>query len=187
MRWAQRLVPPWLLIRLADLTGRIILFRHRDSFDKNSPTHRGIHLWLEGANAELYLDHLKPAIDLIDTYGPVYLRWIRTRFNAIVVSQLFMIMRTVTAVDVRRRFFAAHPYTVWRFSAEELALYLVGGATRGRLGRRFTRRGARVRADRCVLEEMIAFARRLPGSQELVTKWEHRLAEFNEHFPPAAA
>jgi len=187
MRRATRLVPGWLLGIIANLVGAVILFFRRDAFNENLPTYRGLHLWLEGVNADLYLEHLKPALDLIDAYAPVYLRWLRSRFQAVVVSQIFMIMRTVTVVDVRRRRFAVHPYTVWKVSPEQLAVHLVRGATRGRLGIRFARKKAGVRADRRVLEEAVAFARKLPNGGTVVETWERHLATFNQRFPQAAA
>src|SRR5437773_70908 len=81
--------------------------------------------------------------------------------------------RRVTAVDQRNRVLMLHPYTVWKVPPEQLALYMVGEATRLRLGRPFTRsRAATIRADRRVLQEVVACARILPHSEALAREWE---------------
>jgi len=183
----QRFVPRWLVLQVLGAFMDLFVFFRVESLNKQAPTHLGVHIWPEGGNADLQLERVKAALDLIRAHAPIYLRWLGSRFHAVVVSQLFMVMRTVSEVDVRRRMFCLNPYTVWNVSSEQLALYLVAGATRGRLGRRFMRRFASDRANRRVLEEMVAFARHLPAAEALVAQWERHLAEFSQRHPEPAA
>jgi len=190
-RWVlllRRATPGWMLRLVGGIASRVIMWRYRDSFDKNSPEYRQFHLWVHGTNADLYRDHVKAALDVLAAYAPVHMRWLRTRIDALLVNQLFMMTRTVTAADHRHRVLMLHPYTVWMVSPGQLALYLVAEATRLRLGRRFTQnRAGMIRADRRVLQEAVACARILPDNEALVVRWEKRLGAFNTRFPEAAA
>jgi uncharacterized protein involved in tolerance to divalent cations len=149
--------------------------------------YRGIHLWFEGVNADLYRDRVAAAFELIDANASIYLRWLSSRLPALVVNQLFMVTRSVTWMDLRRGILIIHPYTVWKISAPELAVYLVGAATSARLGKRFARKRALVRRGKRVLEEAVEFARKLPGAELVVANWERRLADFRKRYSEAAA
>ena len=136
-RWLsllRRVTPRWTLRLVGGIASRIIIWRYRDSFDTNSPEYRQFRLWVHGTNADLYSDHVKAALDVLAVYAPVHLRWLRSKIDAVLVNQLFMMTRTVTAADHRHRVLMLHPYTVWKVSAEQLALYLVAEATSLRLG-----------------------------------------------------
>ena len=164
------------------------MWRYRDSFDTNSPEYRQFRLWVHGTNADFYSDHVKAALDVLAVYAPVHLRWLRSKIDAVLVNQLFMMTRTVTAADHRHRVLMLHPYTVWKVSAEQLALYLVAEATSLRLGCGFSHsRSGRIRAIRRQYQEMVACARVLPHGDALVARWEKHLAAFNTQFPDAAA
>src|SRR5467141_5162158 len=150
-RRLQRFLPRWLLFGLFSVLRSLLFVFFRDYLNSLAPVHKGVHIWTEGPNSDLYLERVKLALDVISTSGPIYVRWLGRRSNAVVVSQLFMIMPSMMTVDVRRRIITLRPQTVWKESAEQLALYLVGGATRSRLGRRFAVRMSAVRGDRRVL------------------------------------
>src|SRR5204863_325578 len=89
----------------------------------------------------------------------------------------FMMIRTVTAAHHGHRLLILHPYTVWKVSAEQLALYLVAEATSLRLGSGFSRsRAGRIRAIRRQYQEMVACARVLPRGDALVARLSIHLA-----------
>lgn len=183
-----KVVPAWLLQPISGTVRWIVLFLCRRSLRRDHPVHHGIGLWTEGMNANLYLQRLKSALDLLSAHAPVYLRWLRSNFRSLLISQLFMIMRRTTYPDYGARLVMIHPYTAWKVSPEQLALYLAADATRGRLGPRFRRgRAAITRGNRRALKEMVACARMLPSGEPLVTRWEQYLAEFDRRFPEAAA
>ena len=184
----KRLVPAWLLRAANRGIAPLAVFVLRWFVDKDLPVYRGFRLWVEDVNADIYLDHLKKGVDLLSTYAPVHLRWLRRSFDELWVNQVFMILRSSTNPNLRARILTLHPYTVWKVSAEELALYLAGEGARGRLGRRLQRgpNGA-TRAHRRAIKEMIAVARKLPSGEPLVTKLHESLAELNREFPDAAA
>ena len=152
------------------------------------PLHLGMGLLAEGTNADLYRERLKGALDLLNAHAPVYLRWLRSSFKILFVDQLFMIMRRTTYPDYGAKLILIHPYTAWKVSTEQLALYLAADATRGRLGRRF-RRGAAaaIRAQRRAVKEMVSCAHLLPSGESLVVRWEQYLAEYDRRYPEAAA
>src|SRR5437899_3605789 len=114
LRLLQRAVPQWLRQFVGGIALRIITWRYRDSFDRNSPEYRQFHLWIHGTNADVYRDHVKAALDVLAVHAPVYIRWLRSDIDALVVNQLFMIVRRVTAADQRNRVLMLHPYTVWK-------------------------------------------------------------------------
>ena len=183
-----RVVPAWVLQPISGAAQRILLFLCRRSLRRDHPVHQGMGLWTEGTNADLYLQRLKSALDLLSAHAPVYLRWLRSSFQSLLITQLFMIMRRTTYPDYGARLVMIHPYTAWKVSSEQLALYLAADATRGRLGLRFRRgRAATTRGNRRALQEMVACARMLPSGERLVTRWEQYLAEFDRRFPEAAA
>ncbi len=190
-RWVvllRRVTPRWVLRLVGGIASRIIMWRYRDSFDATSPVYRQFRLWVHGTNADLYCDHLKAALDVLALHAPVHMRWLRSGFDALLVNQLFMVTRTVTAADYRHRVLMVHPYTVWKVTPEQSALYFIAEATRLRLGRRFTQnRADTIRANRRVLQEVVACARILPDGETLVGRWEKRLGAFNTRFPEAAA
>ncbi len=181
----MRLVPRWLLAPSAQLAYVFLMYRWRDVWNEKAPVHRGVHLWLEGVNSDLYRERLIAALDLIDARAPVYLRWLRTRLPAIVVNQMLMVTRNVTWMDRRRGILMIHPYTVWKISPSNLAVYVVGAVTRARLGKRFERKRVLIRAGQRVLEEAVAFARMLPDGDAVVPAWERRLADFIKQYSQA--
>jgi hypothetical protein len=183
-----KVVPEWVLQLIGGAIRGIFLLFYRRSLRKGNPVHQGIGLWTEGVNSDLHLQRLKSALDLLGAHAPVYLRWFRRRFESLLISQLFMIMRRTTFPDYRARLVMVHPYTAWKVSPEQLALYLAAEATRGRFGPRFSRRRlSTTRVNRRALKEMVACARMLPSGGPLVAKWEQYLADFDRHFPEAAA
>jgi hypothetical protein len=190
-RWLKiisRTTPRWLGHLVSGIAFRIILWWYRASFDRKSPEYRQFHLWIHGTNAELYRDHVKAALDVLALHAPTHIRWLRSNIDALVVDQLFMIVRSIGVTEDRHRLLVLHPYTVWKVSAEQLALYLIAEATSLRLGRGFSRtRAGEIRAVRRQYEEMVACARAFPHSDELVAHWEKRLAAFDAQFPKAAA
>jgi len=136
----------------------------------------------------VYCHHVERALDVLALHRPVYLRWLRSGVDALLVNQFFMSARQATVATYLNRVLMLHPYTVWKVSAEELALYLVAEATSLRLGPRFSKtRVGRIRAVRLQYQEMVACARVLPHGDALVARWEKRLAAFNVQFPQAAA
>jgi hypothetical protein len=183
-----KLVPGWL-IRLTAGPGRlVVLFFLRRATSQDMPLHLGMGLLAQGTNADLYRERLKNALDLLSAHAPIYLRWLRTHFRVLFVDQLFMIMRRTTYPYYGARLIMVHPYTAWRASPEQLALYLAADATRGRLGRRFRRGGAAaIRAQRRAVKEMISCAHMLPSGEPLVVRWEQYLAEYDRRYPEAAA
>ena len=187
IRTAMRVVPHWLLRPIVELIQSLILYRRRDAFDHNFPTHLGIHLWLEGVNADLYQQRLTAALDLFQLHAPVYLHWFRRRLPVIVVNQLFQIMPRPTELDLKRRVLAVRPQFAWTVPPETLAVALVFQVTRARLGRRFSRKKTIVRVGKRMYAEALAFARALPGQEELVARWERALAKYIERNPQAAA
>ncbi len=186
IRRAIRVVPGWLLTPIVKLASTVILYRRRKAFDKNLPVHLGVHLWLEGVNADLYLQRLTAALDLLQLYGPVYVRWLRGRL-AIVVNQMFMIMPRTTAVDLKQGILIVRPQFVWKASPQKLAVDLVFEATRARIGRRFSGKRTIVRVGKRMYGEAVGFARTLPGQEELVAVWERALATYIEKNARAAA
>ena len=187
IRRAMRVLPRWLLIPIVELIQSLILYRRREAFDNNLPTHLGVHLWLEGVNADLYQQRLTAALDLFQLHAPVYLHWFRRRLPAIVVNQMFKIMPRPTEVDLKRRVLVVRPQFAWTASPEALAVALVFQVTRARLGRRFNRKKTWVRAGKRMYAEALAFARTLPGQEELVASWERALAKYIEQDAQAAA
>ena len=187
IRTAIRVVPRWLLLPLVELIQSVILYRRREEWDRNSPTHLGVHLWLEGVNADLYQQRLTAGLDLLQLHAPVYLHWFRRRLPAIVVTQLFKIMPTPTEVDLKQRVLFVHPQLAWTVPPEKLAVHLVFQVTRARLGRRFSGRKTIVRVGKRMYAEALAFARTLPGQEELVASWERVLAKYIENNSQAAA
>ena len=183
-----RVVPSWL-IRLVTGPARLIVLRSlRRSTNQAMPHYLGIGLLAEGTNAELYLERLTDALDLLSSHAPIYLRWLRTYFRVLFVHQLFMAMRRTTYPDYGARLIMIHPYTAWKVSADQLALYLAADATRARLGRRFRYRGTpAIRAQRRAVKEMISCAHMLPSGEPLVVKWEQYLADYDLRYPEAAA
>jgi hypothetical protein len=190
-RWLAlltRATPKWLLRWVARVAGRVIAWRYRDNWARNAARYLQFQLLIEGTNAGLYSDHVKAALDVLVGHMPVYVRWLHSRVDALLVNQLFMKTRTVTAPDYDNRVLMLHPYTVWKVSAEQLALHLVVEATQARLGRRFQRnRAGRIRAQRRALQEAVACARILPSREALLDRWERRLGTYNTQFPEAAA
>ena len=183
----MRVLPRWLLLPIVELIQSLILYRRREAFDNNLPTHLGVHLWLEGVNADLYQQRLTAALDLFQLHAPVYLHWFRRRLPAIVVNQMFKIMPRPTEVDLKRRVLVVRPQFAWTASPEALAVALVFQVTRARLGRRFNRKKTWVRAGKRMYAEALAFARTLPGQEELVASWERALAKYIEQDAQAAA
>jgi hypothetical protein len=190
-RWIKlvaRLTPRWLLRSVSGITVRIMIWRYRDLWNKLGRQHLQFHLWIDGTNADVYCDHVQRMLDVLGLHGPVYLRWLRSGIDALLVNQFLIMLKQVTVADYNNRVLILHPYTVWKVSAEELALYLVAEATSLRLGRTFSQtRAGRIRAVRRQYEEMVACARVLPHADALVARWETRLAAFNTQFPEAAA
>jgi hypothetical protein len=183
----MRIVPGWLLVPAAKIAFALILNRYRESFDKNLPGHHGIHLWVQGINADLYVRRLSVALDLIELHAPVYIRWLRSRLPAIAVDQMFMIMPRASAVDLKRRVLVLKPQFVWKVSPERLAVHLVFNAVRARLGRRFSGKRTIVRVGKRMYVEAIAFARYFPGQEALVAEWERTLAMYTKQNSQAAA
>ena len=183
----MRVVPRWLLLPIVELIQSLILYRRREAFDNNLPTHLGVHLWLDGVNADLYQQRLTAALDLFQLHAPVYLRWFRRRLPAIVVSQMFKILPNPIEVDLKRRVLLVRPQFAWTAPPETLAVSLVLHVTQVRLGRRFSGKKTMVRVGKRMYSEAIAFARTLPGQEEQVASWERALAKYIEDNSPAAA
>ncbi len=182
-----RVTPSWV-VSLCGLLARVLFRVSRIAWRGRVPQHLGFYLWTGGINSALYQARLIAALDLLGRYAPVYLRWLQGTFRVLFADQLLRIMRDPVRPDYWVQMLALNPYTVWHASGEQLALYLVVEATRGRLGRRFRRtRTARLRASRRGLEEMVACARLLPGAPALVTECEERLRKFDERCARAAA
>ena len=182
-------VPVPLLVLLANPVLRWVQSRYRRSVKGHLPTYCGVRLWLRASRAdvEVYANRLKLDLDLIHQYGPVYVRWLRQSFDAVLVSSWFIVMPSAILVDVKQRCLNIHPYSVWNSSPQDLAILLVGAATQGRLGEPFITAPAFARGTRRYLLEIIAFASRLRTSDKLVQKWKRRLEEFEQHLPEAAA
>jgi hypothetical protein len=182
-----RITPPWLLSflqRIARLGWRLTWRENR----KTLPQHWGLYLWTGDINAALYEQRLIAALDLLAERAPVYLRWLRISFDVLCADQWLRIMRAPIRPDYPIRALSLNPYMVWKSSREQLALYLVLEATRGRAGRRFRRtRAGRRRASRRGLEEMVVCARHLPGSQALIEECEKLLRAYDERSAKAAA
>jgi len=178
MRQVMRVTPGWILSLSHLLAAVLVRLSHR-VWRNDVPHYFGLYLMTGGANADLYLMRVRGALELLSVYAPVHLRWLRSTFQVIMVDQVLRIMKDGLRPDYLARMLGLNPYTVWQSSTEQLALYLIGQATRGRLGRRFRRtRVGRTRGSRRVLREMIASAKVLPGGAVLVAEWESRLREF---------
>ena len=181
-----RVTPSWVM-SLCGLLARLLFRVTRITLRGRVPRHLGFYVWTGGINAALYEARLVAALDLLDRYAPVYLRWLQRTFHILFVDQVLRIMRDPVRPDYWVRMLGLNPYAVWHASGEQLARYLVVEATRGRLGRRFRRtRAGRIRASRRGLEEMVACARLLPGAPALV-ECEERLRKFDERCAIAAA
>src|SRR5712664_4473518 len=103
-RWLKiiiRTTPYWLRHLVGGIAFRITLRLYRASFDKNSPEYRQFHLWIHGTNAELYRDRVKAALDLLAVHAPTHIRWLRSHIDALVVNQLFMIVRSMIVAEDR--------------------------------------------------------------------------------------
>ena len=154
----------------------------RGALIEQAPLYYGIHLVSDGARPGPYTDLLKAALDLIQVHAPVYLRWLQTRFRAIIVSKA-LLMSNVVSVDLRHAHLIVHPDLVRNTAREQLPILLVAGAIGGRLGRRFKGSKATLRRRRAMLEGAIAFGNRLPGSEQFVAVLERQLEKVNNHDP----
>ncbi len=187
MHRIARVTPSWV-VSLCGLLARVLFRVSRITWRGRVPQHLGFYVWTGSINAGLYEARLIAALDLLARYAPVYLRWLQGTFRVLFVDQVLRIMREPVRPDYWVRMLGLNPYTVWHASSEQLALYLVVEAARGRLGRRFRRtRAGRIRASRRGLEEMVECARLLPGAPALVAECEERLRKFDERCAKAAA
>jgi len=171
-------LPRWLLPVVAIIGNSLAHLLYRTivypEFVKDSPVYRGIRIWATGSNAELYRQRVEAALDLLATYAPVYLRWLRNGFDTIQVAQLDRIMHKWATPDYKTRLLSIHPQSVWKASTNVLAVSLVSCATYARLykrakaskiGRSYGRSG---RLGRMALREMLACAHLLPNTEKLV-------------------
>jgi len=180
-----RLTPRWLRDSFDTLFSAIIRFHWR-SKSNGLLRHKGIFLSVEGPNAELSEARLKAAIDVLAAGESTYLRWLH---NALPVFEANPLTFRVPMIPNYRAGVATfNPISIWRVSAEELAVLLVAASTKGRLMRPFgLRRTWAARANRRALTEALSFARRLPGAHPLVLDWEGRLRAFDKAHPHVAA
>src|SRR5882762_4880675 len=107
-----RVGPRWLVGFVARTVMRVTALRYRAAWARVAPQCLQFRLLIQGINAELYADRLRVALDVVAAQAPIYLRWLHRGIDWLVVNQLFMITRTVTAVEFSTRMLAIHPYTV---------------------------------------------------------------------------
>jgi hypothetical protein len=156
---------------------------------RNRPSSHGFRIVAEvpdDSNRELFVDRLSAALAFLAASAPIHLRWLRRRYELLVLADVrgggwFTHVPDVGLLRI-------HPQLTWRVAPEALAVELAGAAAHGRLCKRILSwsQPGEARLKRLEDRERVWVARRLPSPGALGKDWHQFLVENREREGPRA-